>query len=38
MFAVIKLTDVVKFAIATWQLKKEPWVKNLTIIEPEKTL
>lgn len=38
MFAVIKLTDVVKFAIATWQLKKERWVKNLTIIEPEKTL
>ena len=31
MFAVLKLTDFVKVIIAEWQLKKERWVKNLTI-------
>lgn len=31
MFAIIKLTDVVKYLIARWYLKKERWVKNLTV-------
>ncbi len=31
MFAVLKLTDFVKIIVAEWQLKKERWVKNLTI-------
>jgi putative MATE family efflux protein len=31
MFAIIKVTDVVKYLIARWYLKKERWVKNLTI-------
>mgnify|MGYP005836089233 FL=1 len=31
MFAIIKITDVVKYLIARWYLKKERWVKNLTL-------
>jgi Na+-driven multidrug efflux pump len=31
MYAVLKLTDVVKVIVAEWQLRKERWVKNLTI-------
>ena len=31
MFAVLKLTDFAKIIVAEWQLKKERWVKNLTI-------
>ena len=31
MYALLKLTDIVKVIIAEWQLKKERWVKNLTI-------
>jgi len=30
MFAILKLTDFVKVAMATWQLRKERWLKNLT--------
>ncbi len=30
MYAIVKLTDFVKIAIASWQLKKERWVKKLT--------
>lgn len=30
MFAVLKLTDFLKILLASWQLKKEYWVKNLT--------
>jgi putative MATE family efflux protein len=29
MFAIVKVTDVVKYAIARWYLKKERWVRNL---------
>lgn len=31
MFGLIKLTDIIKAAIAHHQLKKERWVKNLTL-------
>ena len=31
MFAVLKLTDFAKIIVAEWQLRKERWVKNLTI-------
>jgi putative MATE family efflux protein len=31
MFGLVKTTDFVKFAIARWRLKKEKWVKNLTV-------
>jgi putative MATE family efflux protein len=31
IYAVVKLTDLVKIGIASWQLKKERWVRNLTI-------
>jgi len=31
MFALLKLTDIVKFLIARHLLKKEKWVKNLTV-------
>jgi Na+-driven multidrug efflux pump len=31
MFGIIKITDVVKYLIARWYLKKERWVKNLTV-------
>lgn len=31
MLAIIKVTDIVKWAIARWYLKKERWVKNLTV-------
>jgi hypothetical protein len=31
MFAIIKITDVVKYLIARWYLKKERWVRNLTV-------
>jgi putative MATE family efflux protein len=30
IYAVVKLTDFVKVGIATWQLRTERWVKNLT--------
>ena len=30
MYAIVKLTDFVKIAIASWQLKKERWVRKLT--------
>jgi Na+-driven multidrug efflux pump len=30
MYAVLKLTDVLKITIAAWWLKKERWVRNLT--------
>jgi len=30
MFALVKSTDVVKYLIARWYLKKEKWVRNLT--------
>jgi putative MATE family efflux protein len=30
MYGVVKVTDFVKVAIASWQLKKERWIKNLT--------
>ncbi|HCM26562.1 MAG TPA: MATE family efflux transporter [Treponema sp.] len=33
MFAIVKTTDFVKYAIARWHLKKERWVKNLTTAE-----
>jgi putative MATE family efflux protein len=29
MYAIVKLTDVVKVAIAAWQLRKGRWVRNL---------
>ena len=35
MLAIIKVTDVVKYLIARWYLKKERWVKNLTVQEVE---
>lgn len=31
MFGIIKSTDFVKLGIARWRLKKELWVKNLTV-------
>ncbi len=31
MYAIVKITDVIKIAIAAWQLKTGRWVKNLTI-------
>lgn len=31
MYAIVKLTDVVKVAIAYWQLRKERWLRNLTV-------
>lgn len=31
MFGILKLTDLVKTTIAEWQLRKERWVKNLTV-------
>ena len=33
MLAIIKVTDIVKYVIARWYLKKERWVKNLTVRE-----
>lgn len=30
MYAIVKLTDVVKIGMAAWQLKKERWIRNLT--------
>jgi putative MATE family efflux protein len=30
MFALVKSTDIVKYGIARWRLKKERWVRNLT--------
>jgi len=30
MYAVVKLSDLLKVAIAHWQLKTERWLKNLT--------
>lgn len=30
MYAIVKLTDLVKVGIAHWQLKTERWLKNLT--------
>jgi len=33
MFALLKLTDIVKLFIARYLLRKEKWVKNLTVIE-----
>ncbi|HKL85611.1 MAG TPA: MATE family efflux transporter [Treponemataceae bacterium] len=33
MFAIIKLTDFIKIAIASWQLRTERWLKNLTSVE-----
>ncbi|MGP1576848.1 MAG: MATE family efflux transporter [Treponema sp.] len=33
MFGVIKLTDIIKLIIAHYQLKKERWLKNLTVQE-----
>lgn len=36
MFAIIKLTDLVKIGIAHWQLKTERWLKNLTIEHTQK--
>ena len=33
MYAIVKLTDLVKVGIAYWQLKKERWVRNLTHIQ-----
>jgi putative MATE family efflux protein len=30
MFAMLKLTDFLKIGIASWQLKKDRWVRNLT--------
>ncbi len=30
LFAIVKLTDIVKVSIAAWQLRKERWLKNLT--------
>ncbi len=35
MLAIIKVTDIVKYLIARWYLKKERWVKNLTVREDE---
>ena len=31
MYAIVKTTDFVKVGIAMWQLKKERWVRNLTL-------
>lgn len=31
IFAISKLTDIVKVSVAHWYLKKERWVKNLTL-------
>ncbi len=31
MYALVKITDIVKVAIAAWQLKTGRWVRNLTI-------
>jgi len=33
MFAILKLTDIVKVFVARYLLKKEKWVKNLTITQ-----
>ena len=30
IYAIVKITDVVKVGIATWQLRTERWIKNLT--------
>jgi len=30
IYAIVKITDIVKVAIATWQLRTERWIKNLT--------
>lgn len=30
MFALVKLTDILKFLIASWRLKKGYWIKNLS--------
>ncbi len=30
MYAIVKVTDIVKVVIATWQLRKERWLVNLT--------
>jgi len=35
MFAILKLTDIVKVFVARHLLKKEKWVKNLTITQEE---
>lgn len=34
MFALVKSTDVVKYLVARWHLKKEKWVRNLTAPGP----
>jgi Na+-driven multidrug efflux pump len=31
MFAILKMTDIVKFFIARYLLHKEKWVRNLTV-------
>lgn len=36
MFAIVKLTDLVKIGVAHWQLKTERWLKNLTIEHAQK--
>lgn len=33
MFAILKTTDWIKYVIARWYLKKERWVRNLTVQE-----
>ncbi|GAB1484582.1 hypothetical protein MASR2M78_34000 [Treponema sp.] len=30
MFGIIKSTDIIKYLIARWYLKKERWLRNLT--------
>jgi Na+-driven multidrug efflux pump len=34
MFAILKTTDVIKYFIARYLYKKEKWIRNLTIREP----
>jgi hypothetical protein len=33
MFAILKLTDIVKYFLARYWYKKERWVKNLTVLK-----
>ncbi|ULQ58758.1 MATE family efflux transporter [Brucepastera parasyntrophica] len=32
MYAIVKITDFVKVGVAAWQLSKERWLKNLTLM------
>jgi putative MATE family efflux protein len=35
LFATIKTTDFLKYAVASWHMRKELWLKNLTVRPPD---